>query len=422
MKRTDVALSRPGVRPLLWIPLLVCIAWLALGSLVRAQGGEDHDSKDEVFEKVDPYTGGEPAAVDRAGYFSFGPFPWCEGVRTSDIEETLGRRLLWVETAHFKIGSSLATYKYKGDKREEKRLAAELEQLKTKFERFTPPKGKLDPWLRLHLYAQRVEAQYASFVERFKIEDKDFLVPGKQDAAPAMGNGPFLGQAMKFTVLITEKQASIGRFTQRFLGHPSSTSVREFLPGGSMLTGISADSLREFGFDLDAALYCTLASELSFNIMDGYRNSFAAPFWFKQGYAHMTSRSIDERWALYAVGTMRSKDDDSWRWEPRVFGLVTNGFMPSWKEMTSWRKWEDVNAQGHMVVWSRVSWLLSQKNADLHALLTTFTDPLPKTTDEDRARVVVERQPDALKQAFGKEVRELEEAWRVWVLKTYPKK
>jgi hypothetical protein len=421
MQWTDVARSWLGIRPFICSGLIAIFACIALTSRVVAQGDE-RDSKDEVFEKVDPYTLGESAALDRAGYVSFGPFPWCEGVKTNDIEEVLGQRVLWVETAHFKIGSTLATYKLKGDKREEKRLAAELEQLKTKLDHLATPKSKLDPWLRLHLYAQRLEAQYAGFVERFKITAKDFALPAGSGLKSATeGHGPFLGQQMKFTVLITEKQSAIGRFMQRYKGHSAATSVREFLPGGSVFTGISAESLRAVGFELDAALYCTLASELSFNLVDGYRYSFCAPYWFKQGFAHMTSRAIDERWALYAIGTMRQKDDDSWRWEPRVFGLVSNGFMPSWKEMAGWRKWEDVNTQGHMVVWSRVSWLLSQKDVDFHALLWAFTDA-PAGSSDERTRFVADRQDEALKSVSGRDVRDLEEAWRVWVLKTYPKK
>src|SRR5688572_19793294 len=98
----------------------LCVTLLAVLPCA-AQG-----SKDEVFEAVDPYTGGERAGIDRAGYVGLGPFPLWEGVRTTDVEEAIGRRVIWIETAHFKVGSTLETYKpAKGDPREEKRIKEE---------------------------------------------------------------------------------------------------------------------------------------------------------------------------------------------------------------------------------------------------------------------------------------------------------
>src|SRR5438876_763901 len=105
--------------------LLVAALLSCAGSaLAQSQKSED---KDEAFEKVDPYTKGESPALDKAGYFSFGPFPFAENIKTADIEEALGgQRILWVETAHFKLGSTLRTYKLKGDPREDKKLDEEL--------------------------------------------------------------------------------------------------------------------------------------------------------------------------------------------------------------------------------------------------------------------------------------------------------
>jgi hypothetical protein len=417
MKRsTDGGRWSRVVRALFVAPFLcLCIA--------HAQSGKD--ARDEVFEKVDPWTSGAPAALDACGYLSFGPFPWCEGVKTADIDEVLGTRVLWVETAHFKLGSTLPTYKLRGDKREDARLKSEIDRLAARHDKFQMPKGRnVDPWLRLHLYALRIEDAYADFVRTFGIDEKEFA--RKTDAAdrtrPYLGEGPFLGQPMKLTVLLVDRQSSLGRYTQRYLKRSVDTSLRERLPGGSMFLGVNAESLEQYGFELDAALASTVVSEITFNLVDGFRNTFAAPYWFRQGLAHRASRALDERFTLFAAGTMRQKDDDSWKWEPRVFGLVSNGYVPAWSAMAAWTKWEDLNAQGHMTAWSRTTWLLGQKEVNRRALLMEFTEPLPQVSGDERAKIIVERQPAVMKKALGMEHAELDQAWRQFVLKTYSKR
>ena len=126
--------------------LLIVCAWSALVASPRAQDRED-DAREEVFERIDPYTRAEPKALDRAGYISLGPFPLAEGIKTGDVEETIGAgRVLWVETAHFKLGSTLRTYKLRGDIREEKTLKLELERLSKRLEKpATLSQGRLDP-------------------------------------------------------------------------------------------------------------------------------------------------------------------------------------------------------------------------------------------------------------------------------------
>lgn len=412
-QRTDGARRAAAVR-LFSSALCAVLSVVILAPL--AAGQKKKDSRDEVFEAVDPYTGGTREALDRAGYISLGPFPWCEGVRTEDVEEVIGRRVLWVETAHFRLGSTLETYKPKGDKKEDKKLALELERLTPKLGVTKISAAKIDPWLRLHLYAQRLEDAYASFLDTFAIDEEAFKKP--IDRWNPMGDGPYLGQPMKFTVLLLEKQSSQGRYMTRYMKREAQSSIRERLPGGSLLLITSAEVLRSHELDLDAALHCAVAADTTLNLIDGFRNSWSAPFWLKQGLAHAVSRRIDERWTFLAAGTMREKSD-SWKWEPRVFGLVTNNYVPSWSTMAGWTRWEDLDAAGHMVCWSRVTWLLSQKDANVRGFLMDLTEPLPTGAGADRDTILVQRQEPALKKAFGKNGAELDAAWREYVTSNY---
>ena len=190
-----------------------------------------------------------------------------------------------------------------------------------------------------------------------------------------------------------------------------------------MFLGTSAQTWREFGYELDATLHAVVANDLACNLVDGLRKSwFAPPLWLKQGLAYWYSRRADERFTVYAKGTLRNFDDDSWKWEPRVRGLVGNQFAVPWKTMMEWQTVADMQPQDHMIAWSRVSWLLSQKGADLHAFLMVLSDPVLSVPVPDRPKVVLERQPKAFAAGFGKTADELEEAWKQFVLKTYPRK
>ena len=59
--------------------------------------------------KIDPYTKNDPKLMAKLGYVSYGPFPFgmrgSNHVTSDEISKHLGYvNLLWVETAHFRIG------------------------------------------------------------------------------------------------------------------------------------------------------------------------------------------------------------------------------------------------------------------------------------------------------------------------------
>lgn len=419
----NIRFQQDGGRFALLVLFFSCCVVAAATAAPRLQS-QATEGKDEVFEKVDPYTKGAAEAMDKAGYESFGPFLFAEGIKTQDVEEALGNiQVLWLETKHFKIGSTLGTYKYKGDPKEDKKLDEEVKRLKARLPTVKPVKNKIDPWLRLHLYAQRLEDLYADFLLRFGLSEADFD-PKTKPANLAMGEGPYLGMEAKFTVLITEKRSGTARFLKRFLNTETPSWQRWFLNGGSAFLGISMEALKEYNYDSDLALWATTASETSMNFLEAFRKTgHSFPVWFKAGYAHVMSRRIDERFVLSAVGTTRSTtDEEAARWEPRVYGLVFNKAAKPWKEMAVWTKWDDLKAQGHLIAWSRVAWLLERKDVKLRELILGMSESLQSVPEADRPKVLVERQEAALQAALGKSMTETEAEWRQFVLRNYEKK
>ncbi|MBL8860028.1 MAG: hypothetical protein JNL28_16080 [Planctomycetes bacterium] len=400
--------------------LIALLASVFAVAPAAAQGS--NDSKDEVFEVVDPYTGGEAAGLARAGYSGMGPFPLWEAVRTTDVEEVIGRRVLWIETAHFKIGSTLETYKVsKGDAREEKRLKEELKRLEPRFAKFKRPGGKLDPWLRLHLYGLRIEEQYAAFLQTFALTAADFPGPDEDVAADdPRGRGPYLGQARKAVVLLLEKQSHFGRVTQRWYQPVVQQSTRQRMPGGGMLLITCAETLAGWGYEQDAALGSVVAADLATNFVDGFRDrGFWSPLWFKTGLAHIAARNVDEKLAIYAFRAVRQHDTDAWKWEPRVLGLVSNDYAPKWSAMMELTAWEEITGALHMCLWSRTGWLLLQPEEQRKAWLIGISKPFYdlKGDELEQARRAHEREITAA--AFGRTPEELDAAWRRWVSETY---
>lgn len=383
-----------------------------------AKEREGKDSRDEDFASVDPYTRGERAKLDALGYQSLGPFLYCDGIKTSDLDEAIGGiDCLWVETEHFKIGSTLKTYERKSDRREKAKLDAEIAALESRLGKLPPLKGKLDPWLRLHLFAQRCEREYAEFCERFALSDADF------GARPnALAPGRFLGADAKFTVFLAEKSSTLSRVTQRVARREGDVAVRDRLAGGSFFVGTSWELVRGFGVDVESALHALLASDLAQNFVDGFRgDGFACPEWFSFGLAHAAARRVDERFALYASPT-HADDPGSWRFEPRVYGLVSNGFVPPFERCADWTLHGEMDPLAHLVSWSRVAWIGTFEAARQRALLLALSESLAKNAAAERDALARARQTLALEAALGRPIAELDTSWKQHVLKHYARK
>ncbi|HVS20064.1 MAG TPA: hypothetical protein VMT18_15780, partial [Planctomycetota bacterium] len=381
-------------------PLGLAAGLFVLGLLAppgRAQVPEPEDNDVEAFAEVDPRTGGE--GYERLGYVRVGPLVLPGPSTSEEVQQVLGGvPMLWVETEHFQLGSSLKTYRLQGDGDERDKLAAEFKALEAGLGRFKHPRSELDPWMRLHLAAQRLETIHAEFVDTFGLADVAFGPP-----AAGMGAGPHLGQKSKFLVLLLEKSGSLARYTRRFTGNEQLFSYRYGFTDGGYFFGLAAESLRQNGYALDATLHTTMAFGVVNNLCDGFRATWgAAPLWFKYGLGHVWSRRIDPRWNLYEGGSGHvDLRDDAWVWEPRIRGLVENGVYPSFEEMLAWQRWDEMKQRDHMMAWSRAAWLLERKQSDPHAFLMGVTQPAPEGQWDVPPELRAARQAAAFVSAFG---------------------
>ena len=392
---------------------LVPFAWLATATTHHAQDGRD------PVPEVDPYTKNDPKVLKAAGYVSFGPFRFGDDHTTFHVEQALGGvPLIWVETAHFRIGSSLDTIDLPSERDERKALEAELARLRKKLPKLKRKVRELDSWLRLHLYAQRLEDFYASFCARFDITEETFPEESKG------GVGPHLGMPEKFAVLMCEKKSSFGRYTNTYLNQASPAPYRYYHEKTQIVFFGTSMEFLGGGYDNDAALHCSLISGLSKNFVNSaFGYDTGTPFFWREGVAHWFTREVNTDYPFFTANSNKLArvrlDED---WPPKIRARVGHGVFAPSLDMIQWDDPDALEVADHMILWSRIDYVMAQGSGVMGKLLRGF-----KETARDPRSVVREAgASDPFVKAFGKALgttpEEFDGVWAKWVKKTYPKR
>ena len=396
------------------------LAVLALSGFPVAQG------EIKPFPKIDPYTKDAPDAKTKAGYSSFGPFRFGDAHTTTQIEETLGGiPLIWVETEHFKLGSGLPEYTLGDDAQEKERLREELERLAERLPDVKPKSKKIDPWLRLHLYAQRLEELYRKFLAEFDLEESQFPNappdPKKRRTGPYMGEGRYLGMSSKYTVLLFDKKSALSRYSSVHVGREFAGPTRWHFATIDSWLFASANEFLEGLYANDSALACDVLSGVSQNLALGFRGYRAAlPFAVTEGIAHWFSRKFDPRYHIFS-GTDQTKIrvKEEWNWAPLVRARVEHKVFPTLDQMLGWGDAEALEWADHLMVWSRMDCWLAREDGLAGRLLHALKEP-PAT--ELTPEGVANRAREVIEKTTGSDLDQLDTQWSEWVLKTYPKK
>ncbi len=394
---------------------LALVAFVLLAILGPAQAQRKDDPDYEEFEAVCPYTNGDRELERKLGYARVGRFPWRGADDTEAVRVHMGAiPMVFVETENFRIGSSLTTYRLPNDREERARLGQELARLEAKLGRLKAPRRELDPWLRLHLFAQRAEDLYRQFHEDWGIERSHYA-----------RQGPHLGFKQKFLLLLCERKSEYGRYLLTYEKTALEYVYRTGWFGEGMIVVGNIESIAEHWQEekdvpLDSMFTCMILASLAGNLVDGWNsNLFRAPTWVTYGYMHLAQRRFDPRWPVFdGRKVIYGKEEDKTDWEPRVGNLVRNAFFADAEQMFGWTKYEDLNQRDHMVAWSKLSYLLTavegQRKAFLDALCPTLTSATRDDPEERQAR-----QREALARCFGLTPEQLDQGWAQWVRRTY---
>lgn len=423
-----------GHRLLLRCRTIMSLLRLVGVGLALLGGARAQDAPPAVRPKtvVDPYTRGEAAAMKDAGYESFGPFPFGTGHASTAVNELLGTEpLLWIETAHFRLGCSLSQVTLRSEESwgEEwtRSVRAELKQLAKRLPRVKPDTKTLDPWLRAHLMAQRLEGHYARLLSDFGLSDSYFTTAPADALEPSAfrGFGPHFGMREKFTILLLQKGGSHARYTRAHFNREMAEPLRwQDIRFGSIYFGATEESGNGL-FRHDLAMHVHLVFNVTHNLLSGLRGyQHDLPPWLVTGLAHWHARAVSPRFPVFErrADGEQAQRSGFWQWDQRVRGLVENrAFEPvaTLLERTSAGAFD---LEQHMQSWALVDFLLTHDKPKLMQFVHRMKDPFHAGRRLPSNDELWQRQKDLLQSTFGWDAQALEAAFRKHVLTAKQKK
>lgn len=402
--------------------LLLLAICLPLQSLHAQKGKEDEEEKKEWLE--DPYSENDQAIWEAAGYVDYERFHWADNHSTADIEEAIGgARIRWVETAHFRIGSSLPEYTVnRGSKTEKEKIKKELARLRERLPNVPKKANKLDPWLRLHLYAMRAEDLYAEISELLGVDVGDFPTgPGQMKNDRYMGEGPYLGMQNKFTILFFEKESSLGRYRASFMNAQGDKPIRHMFPrDGTLLFGVAVENE---GMTNDTTMHCLFEYSMVMNLLNGYRYyRHALPEWMVTGLGHWYARQIDPSKNYYTEDRLFGNDDKNiWKWGPKVRARVGHEYFDAFTKVMGYPDAENMKPAQHMMAWARIDYLMNEHREGFAKWVDVLKDPYPKG-EMQTPESLEARQIAGMEAILGMDPAKFDAVWAEWAEDFYPKK
>lgn len=379
----------------------------------------------------DPYTRGEEAAFKKAGYVSFGPFTWGDDHDSRLIDRMLPHaKIKWIETEHFKLGCSLPPFKVPRRGKWRKKLRAELEELGKKLPELKPRKIRtLDPWLRAHLFAHRLEEMYADISRRLGVTDKDF--PKKGQAAVRgryMGKGPHLGMPGKYTVLLLTKSSDLMRYAQRAgstvnPGNPAPIRLN-FVKTGSLFFGTAGDLPRARLFD-DKSMHCHVLFNVVHTLLSGYKHyAHSLPAWCSEGVAHWYVLSIDPAEHVFTgiKGAALDQRKDP-KWAQKLRRRVQHEDFTPMARLMSFMSPNEMTFGDHMSAWSRIDFLLEKHPEAFARFMDRMKAPVASQSGKPPTNeAILKRQQECFAECVGMEPGEFDKAWVKYVYRNYPRR
>jgi len=340
--------------------------------------------------RKDPFTDGEAKGMQALGIVAYGPLPWADGLRTDAVEQVLGEsRILWLETAHFRIGCNLGTIGIPQEPDARKLVTAELQRLRGKWPKMPDRTSKLDPWLRAHLYAQRAEELYADFTTLIGHDEEKESCLGAPD---------------KFLILLFQKRSDLARYLDRFCGKTSQLSQRHTHEKGgqyAVYIAAEADELHD-----EAAVHAQFRY-LLLQTMQAVLRSY--PYWLSVGLAHWYERQVPTNLINCGMRADEHVDGNTQhKWHSKMQARAQHEKLciPFAEICTT----PDLGYFGHVQAWSRVDYLLTLDRAKFGKFLA-----------ELKGNGSSQRQMELLDQIYGLDCEMFDKQWREWVKKTYPK-
>lgn len=407
------------------------IALLTFLALLLSVPGADAQKKKRIPRyKLDPYTKNDPARMKKAGYVSFGPFPFGEHgskiVDTKYIEEHLDyAQIIWIETAHFRICSTLEPYSIPNELDTRRKIRAELERLRKKLGKKVNPRTRiLDRWLRLHLTAQRMEDLYADLMSWLQVKDSDFPKNSKAKVfgAKYMGEGPYVGMAEKYMIMVTDKGTTYFDYLKNFTGRQSMFGQRwHYMKQGSLYYGVGTD-MNKGSLRHDTALHNDLIFNVTINFIDGFRHySYDLPVWIREGLGHWFERENSPKWNTFDQDEAAPFDPPSkWKWKPYVRQLLMGKKWSKFSQVIQWRHYGEINFVDHVMLWGRIDFLMSFGKPKFKQFMFEIKGRWDQKLQKSDHADLVGAVRNALRQTYGLNPIKFDKQFKAWAIENYP--
>ena len=384
---------------------------LALGAPIAAQ-------KRDV-PRNDPsncrWCGGDPERMAAAGVFSHGGFPFA-ATDTAQVDQLLGGKdIYWIETAHFELGLALAPYKVGTN--ESKKIRAELTEIAEALPDVDPKTRVLDPFLRTHLYALRVEKLWKRFLDIVRKTEADFPdgMSVWLQGTPYRGEGPYVGQKGKFELIVLPTAADQVTLLKTHFGLTIERTQRwNALERDSLIV---VTNLMENDLSDDERIHGHVVFNLTHNLIDGFKHySYDTPRWLNEGLGHFTERELNPRFNTYdaSEGSVGMKVNKS-NWDAEVRELVAAGKAPRVAELSALRTFAEFTLAHHYACWSMTKFMIAT-NPDGYGCLQEKLHGLKGADGLPDASNLPDRQRDAFRECFGMTYAQFDEAWQAWAL------
>jgi len=399
----------PAYRPQMLRPFTLLLAYLLTAVPLAAQ----KERRPENAPENCSWCEGDPARMQAAGIVNHGGFKFCS-TDTAGVDRHFGGKdIYWIESEHLRIGLCLGPHKVGPD--EAKKVRADLTELSAKLPKVDPKTKNLDPFMRAHLYAHRLERAYARFMELMRVEASDF--PDGRSVwllgTPYFGEGPYLGQKEKYEVLVLPTGADQASFMLPQFGLAVKRTQRWNIMERDCLVVVT--NLAENELRSDGQLYGHLVFNLAVNFQDGFKHySYETPVWIREGLAHFMEREIDPKYNTFdsSEGGQSIKVNKE-NWDAEVKQLIAAGKAPRVAELAALKTYAEFELRHHYACWSMTRFLIEtnpEGYAKLQGKLHGRKKPDGTPDSEDMMTVLRE----AFQECLGMGYAQFDAAWQAW--------
>lgn len=396
------------------------LAFLLLALLLAAPATAQklRDKKKPYNDPVQCYyCMGDAKLMEAAGVVSHGGFEFGKTDTASADRLMVSDEIRWMETEHFRIGLALGTAKVE----DRNKVRAECTRLAEILEEVPSKPRSMDPWLRLHLYGQRLEDQYKVMQTFLGVTDADF--PAEPNAiwngkGIFWGTGPMLGMPRKFEVLMLPSEASLTRYLRESYGLTTKKTQRwHIVESGTLQVTIHE---QQASLKKDAALHGHVIFTSTQMMLNAFKHySYDLPIWLMEGMGHLMERRLSPEYNTFSSSeggaAQKTRKQD---WEPPCYKLANNGKMPSFSSMVRMRDFADLDLPKHYGSWSLVDYLEREHPGFMRKLLHAIkgmTDGGNITNGSNLADVQRNMFKSQLKMTYA----QVDRAWLAWVGENY---